>query len=68
MTEPEDQRQKFQETLKWYAIGCLVTFVAYYVMIYFKMDINNIASCFQISCGILLGAMLQMRSKWVDKK
>jgi len=57
------QKKLFLDNLKWYAGGCLVTLSLFYVLIYFKMDIQNIAFCFQISTGILLGSVLQLRLK-----
>lgn len=49
--------------VKWYGLGCVISFVVSYAMTYFKMDIHTIATSFQISCGIFLGGMLQMRSQ-----
>lgn len=69
MTEIENkQKSKYFDTLKWYATGCLITLLAFYTMVFLKMDMWNIAFCFQTSCGIFLGGMLQMRSRLSDKK
>jgi len=68
MTENENkQENKFLETFKWYAGGCLVTFIVFYALVFSKMDMWNIAFCFQTSCGIFLGGMLQMRARLSGK-
>ena len=64
MTEIENKKKnKYLETFKWYAVGCLVSLLAYFAMRFFKMDIHNISGVFQASCGILLGGLLQMRTR-----
>jgi hypothetical protein len=68
MSEPQNETQKmFLDNLKWYAASCLVTLTLFYALQYFKMDMQNIAFCFQISTGILLGALLQLRLKTIKK-
>ena len=63
MTEIGDRpKNKFFNTLKWYMVGCLITLLVFQIMRFFKMDIYNVAVCFQTGCGIFLGAMLQMRA------
>ena len=69
MTEIENkQKNIYLYTLKWYAAGCLVTFLVFYALQFFKVEMRNIAFCFQISCGIFLGGMLQMRARLTAKK
>ena len=54
--------------LKWYGIGCVISFIAFYTMTYLKMDIHTIATSFQISCGIFLGGMLYLKSQQSNKQ
>lgn len=64
MTEIENkQRNGFFDTLKWYAIGVTITFLVLYAMMFFKLEMRTIVTCFQISSGILLGGLLQMRTR-----
>jgi len=55
-------------TLKWYGLGCLVTFVAFQVMVLgLKMDMLNVATLFQIIAGILLGGLWQLNARQAAK-
>ena len=58
----------FLNTLKWYAIGCLVTFLVFETMVLIlKMDMFVIANMFQIIAGILLGGLWQLNSRLKGK-
>lgn len=64
MTEIENkQKNGFLDTLKWYAVGVVVTSLVFYALLLFKVEMRNIVTCFQISSGILLGGLLQMRTR-----
>ena len=64
MTEIENkQKNGFFDTLKWYAVGVVVTSLVFYALLFFKVEMRNIVTCFQISSGILLGGLLQMRTR-----
>ena len=54
----------FLNTLKWFAIGTLVTFLVFEMMVYgLKMEMSSIATSFQIIAGILLGGLWQLNSR-----
>lgn len=58
----------FVSMLKWFAIGWVVTFVIFRVMVLLKIDASVITTCFQTASGILLGGLLHARSRVTDKK
>lgn len=58
----------FVNMLKWFAVGWVVTFVAFRVMVLLKVDASVITTCFQTASGIFLGGLLHARSRMTDNK
>lgn len=58
----------FINMLKWFAIGWVVTFVVFRVMVLLKVDASVITTCFQTASGIFLGGLLQARGRVTDSK